>query len=174
MADYRLAHQCVGTGASAGARGGSRTGDKDDETEGEATQGNTRKEGKAKRSKRKGGDEKNGGRDQRDRRACYSFCMCPGGQIVPTSTDTAELCVNGMSFSKRSSAWANSGLVTTITEEDAAPFVSAPGREALAGLDFQRHIERKAAEMGGGNLVVPVQTAPDFIAGGADADTHKS
>jgi uncharacterized FAD-dependent dehydrogenase len=69
-----------------------------------------------------------------------------------------------MSFSKRSSAWANSGLVSTITEEDAAPF-AVPGREALAGLDFQRHIERKAAEMGGGNLVVPVQTAPDFIAG---------
>lgn len=44
-------------------------------------------------------------------------------------------------------------MVSTITEADAAPFVSGPGREALAGLDFQRHIERKAAEMGGGDLV---------------------
>jgi uncharacterized FAD-dependent dehydrogenase len=91
--------------------------------------------------------------------------MCPGGQIVPTSTNVEELCVNGMSFSKRSSAWANSGLVSTITEADAAPFVSGPDRAPLAGLDFQRYIERRAAEMGGGDLVVPVQTAPDFIAG---------
>jgi len=100
-------------------------------------------------------------------RACYSFCMCPGGQIVPTSTVPTELCVNGMSFSKRGSRWANSGLVSTITESDAAPFCTAPGREALAGLDFQRHIERKASEMGGGDLTVPVQTAPDFIEGKA-------
>lgn len=57
---------------------------------------------------------------------------------MPTSTDPAELCVNGMSFSKRSSAWANSGLVSTITAADAAPFAAGPGREALAGLDFQR------------------------------------
>jgi uncharacterized FAD-dependent dehydrogenase len=58
-------------------------------------------------------------------------------------------------------------LVSTITESDAAPFCAAPGREALAGLDFQRHIERKASEMGGGDLTVPVQTAPDFIEGKA-------
>lgn len=98
-------------------------------------------------------------------RACYSFCMCPGGQIVPTSTVPEELCVNGMSFSKRGSEWANSGLVSTITEADAMPFCAAPGREALAGLDFQRHIEREASRMGGGDLTVPVQTAPDFIEG---------
>lgn len=98
-------------------------------------------------------------------RACYSFCMCPGGQIVPTSTVPEELCVNGMSFSKRGSDWANSGLVSTITEADAMPFCAAPGREALAGLDFQRHIEREASRMGGGDLTVPVQTAPDFIEG---------
>ena len=91
--------------------------------------------------------------------------MCPGGQIVPTSTDPAELCVNGMSFSKRSSRWANSGLVSPVAEEDALPFLESPGREPLAGLDFQRHIERQAAIMGGGHLVAPVQTAPDFIAG---------
>ena len=45
------------------------------------------------------------------------------------------------------------------------PFCAAPGREALAGLDFQRHIEREASRMGGGDLTVPVQTAPDFIEG---------
>ena len=110
------------------------------------------------------GDASDGGSNPTGR-ACYSFCMCPGGQIVPTSTDPAELCVNGMSFSKRSSRWANSGLVSPVAEEDALPFLESPGREPLAGLDFQRHIERQAAIMGGGHLVAPVQTAPDFIAG---------
>jgi uncharacterized FAD-dependent dehydrogenase len=95
-------------------------------------------------------------------RACYSFCMCPGGQIVPTSTVEDELCINGMSFSKRSSKWANSGLVSTITEKDAMPFADA-GYEPLCGVAFQRHIEREAAIMGGGKLVVPVQTAEDFL-----------
>lgn len=95
-------------------------------------------------------------------RACYSFCMCPGGQIVPTSTTEDELCINGMSFSKRSSKWANSGLVSSISEKDAAPF-AVPGFEPLCGFAFQRHIEREAAIMGGGKLVVPVQTAEDFL-----------
>lgn len=95
-------------------------------------------------------------------RACYSFCMCPGGQIVPTSTTEDELCINGMSFSKRSSKWANSGLVSSISEKDAAPF-SVQGFEPLCGFAFQRHIEREAAIMGGGKLVVPVQTAEDFL-----------
>lgn len=95
-------------------------------------------------------------------RACYSFCMCPGGQIVPTSTVSEELCINGMSFSKRASKWANSGLVSTITEADAAPYAD-DGYEPLCGVAFQRHIEREAAVMGGGDLVVPVQIAEDFL-----------
>ena len=95
-------------------------------------------------------------------RACYSFCMCPGGQIVPTSTVEGELCINGMSFSKRASKWANSGLVSAISEADAAPFAEV-GYEPLCGVSFQRHIEREAAIMGGGSLVVPVQTAEDFL-----------
>ena len=95
-------------------------------------------------------------------RACYSFCMCPGGQIVPTSTTEDELCINGMSFSKRSSKWANSGLVSSISEADASPFAEV-GYEPLCGFAFQRHIEREAAVMGGGGLVVPVQTAEDFL-----------
>jgi uncharacterized FAD-dependent dehydrogenase len=124
-------------------------------------------------------------------RACYSFCMCPGGQIVPTSTNPKELCVNGMSFSKRNSEWANSGLVSSISFADAREFVDADRRDAretptgatetktndaspeillrdrsaLVGVDFQRLIERKAAVMGGGDLVVPVQTVPDFLEG---------
>lgn len=51
-------------------------------------------------------------------RGVYSFCMCPGGQIVPTSTTPDELCINGMSFSKRDSEWANSALVVGIQPHD--------------------------------------------------------
>jgi uncharacterized FAD-dependent dehydrogenase len=97
-------------------------------------------------------------------RPAYSFCMCPGGQVVPTSTREDELCVNGMSFSRRASPWANSGLVVPITPADYAPY-SVAGREALAGIDFQAAMERAAAIAGGGALVAPVQRVPDFLDG---------
>jgi uncharacterized FAD-dependent dehydrogenase len=103
------------------------------------------------------------------RRAAYSFCMCPGGQVVPTSTVESELCVNGMSFSRRQSPWANSGLVVPITPADYAPFAT-PGREALAGVAFQRAVERAAAVAGGGGLVAPAQRVPDFLAGTASQE----
>jgi uncharacterized FAD-dependent dehydrogenase len=98
-------------------------------------------------------------------RGVYSFCMCPGGQIVPASTNSSEICVNGMSFSKRDSQWANSALVVTVFPDDP---ILEPYREKfgiLAGLEFQRSMERRAAEMGGGDLTVPVQRVTDFIAG---------
>eukprot|EP00850_Spirogloea_muscicola_P011538 SM000072S21172 [mRNA] locus=s72:150725:155364:+ [translate_table: standard] len=96
-------------------------------------------------------------------RGCYSFCMCPGGQVVPTSINELELCVNGMSFSKRASKWANAALVVTVTQQDYEPFVAEWG--PLAGVAFQRAYEREAALRGGGKFVVPVQSVPDFLAG---------
>ena len=96
-------------------------------------------------------------------RGVYSFCMCPGGQIVPASTDPDEVCVNGMSFSRRDSRWANSALVVTVSPDDE---VLDPYREAhgvLAGLAFQRDMERRASQMGGGSLHVPVQRLTDFL-----------
>ena len=152
VADYRLAHQSEDASDA-------------EENVSEAPAAANPSSASGKRSSKKRSTK------QRSTRACYSFCMCPGGQIVPTSTDPLELCVNGMSFSKRGSPWANSGLVATVTASDAAPFATAPGREALVGLDFQRHVERAAAAMGGGDLVVPVQTAPDFLAGRASDAT---
>jgi uncharacterized FAD-dependent dehydrogenase len=56
--------------------------------------------------------------DGKQCRGVYSFCMCPGGQIVPASTNPDEVCVNGMSFSRRDSFWANSALVVTVSEDD--------------------------------------------------------
>ncbi|OVA07952.1 Pyridine nucleotide-disulfide oxidoreductase [Macleaya cordata] len=93
-------------------------------------------------------------------RSCYSFCMCPGGQVVLTSTNQSELCINGMSFSRRSSRWANAALVVTVTSKD---FDSLQFHGPLAGVEFQREFERRAAIMGGGNFVVPAQTVADFL-----------
>ena len=106
-------------------------------------------------------------------RACYSFCMCPGGQIVPTSVKEDELCINGMSFSQRQSKWANSALVVNVTPEDMVPL---GGDGPLRGVAWQQHHERLAAAMGGGNLTCPVQRATDYMTGTLsepDADTGK-
>ncbi|KAK9697443.1 hypothetical protein RND81_08G038000 [Saponaria officinalis] len=93
-------------------------------------------------------------------RGCYSFCMCPGGQVVLTSTNPSELCINGMSFSRRSSNWANAALVVTVSSKD---FEHLNLLGPLSGVAFQRELEQRAALMGGGNFVVPVQTATNFL-----------
>jgi len=97
-------------------------------------------------------------------RGAYSFCMCPGGQIVPASTNPDEVCVNGMSFSKRDSVWANSALVVTVAPDDPVLDEYRSKHGVLAGIAFQREMERAASKMGGGNLTVPVQRLTDFIA----------
>ncbi|CAM6089404.1 unnamed protein product [Calypogeia fissa] len=94
-------------------------------------------------------------------RGCFSFCMCPGGQVVPTSTSSSELCINGMSFSNRSSKWANAAIVVSVSEPDFSTLVSNSG--PLTGVAFQRVIEQEAAVRGGGNFVVPAQTVTDFL-----------
>ncbi|PON99348.1 FAD/NAD(P)-binding domain containing protein [Trema orientale] len=95
-------------------------------------------------------------------RSCYSFCMCPGGQVVLTSTNPSEICINGMSFSRRASKWANAALVVTVSTKD---FESLNFHGHLAGVEFQREFERRAAILGGGNFVVPVQRVTDFLDG---------
>lgn len=70
-----------------------------------------------------------------DVRGVYSFCMCPGGQIVPTSTSPEELCINGMSFSRRHSPWANSALVVGVLPGDWQHLEAQHG--PLAGVELQ-------------------------------------
>ncbi|KAL6909994.1 hypothetical protein ACP4OV_001252 [Aristida adscensionis] len=106
------------------------------------------------------GDSESGVDIAEQSRSCYSFCMCPGGQVVLTSTNPSELCINGMSFSRRASKWANSALVVTVSSDDFKPFQS---HGPLAGVEFQREFERRAATMGGGGFVVPAQRVTDFI-----------
>lgn len=92
-------------------------------------------------------------------RGVYSFCMCPGGFIVPASTAKGEMVVNGMSASKRNSPFANSGFVTEIREEDLIDFKKYG---ALAGLEFQASFEELAYKNGGGGLISPAQCLNDF------------
>jgi uncharacterized protein len=97
-----------------------------------------------------------------DGRGVFSFCMCPGGFIVPASTDPDGLVVNGMSLSRRSSRFANSGLVVAIELEDLA---RSGHRGLFAGLELQRTLERAAYAAGGGKLRAPATRVSDFLAG---------
>lgn len=96
-------------------------------------------------------------------RGVHSFCMCPGGFIVPAATENDEVVVNGMSLSRRDSPFANSGLVVTIEPEDTAPWQETHG--VLAGVAYQKELEQLAKTSGGGGQVAPAQIVPDFMAG---------
>ena len=111
-------------------------------------------------------DKAKDGTTNNSTRGVYSFCMCPGGQIVPSSTVPEELCVNGMSFSQRDAPFANSALVVTVNVDDPilTPYTKTHGR-VMAGVAFQRDMEQKAALLGGGNWTVPVQRMTDFCQG---------
>jgi uncharacterized FAD-dependent dehydrogenase len=97
---------------------------------------------------------------QVEMKGVFSFCMCPGGLIVPASTAPAELVVNGMSLSRRDSPFANAG---TVVEIDEAYLDSHGYSGPLRGLDFQRHIERSFWEHGSGNQSAPAQRLTDFV-----------
>ena len=105
-------------------------------------------------------------------RGVYSFCMCPGGFIVPAMTDAAHSGVNGMSPSGRTSPYANSGLVTEVRESDYAHLVEEWG--PLAGLRFQELFEEEARRQGGDRQVAPAQRVADFVAGKASTGLPKT
>lgn len=95
-------------------------------------------------------------------RGVYSFCMCPGGYVVNASSEEGHLAINGMSYSKRDGKNANSAIIVTVTPDD------FPGDGALAGIRFQRDLEKKAYELGNGK--VPQQLFCDFEAGKLSED----
>ncbi|PSB25533.1 NAD(P)/FAD-dependent oxidoreductase [Stenomitos frigidus] len=90
-------------------------------------------------------------------RSVYSFCMCPGGQVVAATSELGRVVTNGMSQYERSGKNANSGIVVGITPED------YPG-SPLAGIDLQRSLEARAFELGGGTYEAPGQLIGDFLA----------
>ena len=101
-------------------------------------------------------------------RGVHSFCMCPGGWIVPAATANDEVVVNGMSLSRRDSPFANSGLITTVEPEDLPGFFHQYGM--LGGMEFQKSLERAAKTAGGGGQTAPAQQVGDFLAGRLSAE----
>jgi len=114
-------------------------------------------------------------------RGVYSFCMCPGGFVVPASTESSRVVVNGMSLSRRDSPFANAGLVVQLEPEDwcgergtawgwpelvGGPVPEHPADDPLFGTRLQRALERRAAAAGGGGNRAPSQRADLFVEGG--------
>ena len=99
---------------------------------------------------------------QVDLAGVFSFCMCPGGLIVPAATAPAELVVNGMSLSRRDSPFANAG---TVVEIDQALITSKGYNGVLGGMNFQRDTERVIWHHGSGDQAAPAQRLTDFVKG---------
>lgn len=89
-------------------------------------------------------------------RACYSFCMCPGGTVVAAASEEGKVVTNGMSLYRRDSGVANSALVVNVTADDV-------GEGPLAGIEFQRRYESLAYSAGGGTYCAPAQTVGNFL-----------
>ena len=96
-------------------------------------------------------------------RGVYSFCMCPGGFIVPAATANGEVVVNGMSPSKRNNPFANSGIVVEINVDKDLPKYEHFG--VLKGLEYQKDLERLAFTSGGRTQTAPAQRLTDFVEG---------
>ncbi len=103
-------------------------------------------------------------------RGVYSFCMCPGGFIVPAATSPGEVVVNGMSPSKRNNLFANSGIVVAIDTDLDIPKYEQFG--VLKGLEYQKDLERLAFTAGGRSQAAPAQRLTDFVEGRLSADLN--
>lgn len=106
---------------------------------------------------------------QVDGRGVYSFCMCPGGFVIPAATDKEQIVVNGMSPSNRGTAWSNSGMVVEIHPED----VGAPS-DPLSVMRFQEKVEKDCWLNGNMRQTAPAQRMADFVNGRLSADLPKS
>ncbi len=108
---------------------------------------------------------------QVEERGVYSFCMCPGGVVVPAASGQNQLVVNGMSSSTRGSKWANSGMVVEVRPED-LPDYSQYG--ALAVMRFQEEMERQTFVNGNSKQTAPAQRMKDFVEGKMSTDLPAS
>lgn len=93
----------------------------------------------------------------KDQKGVYTFCMCPGGWVVPAASEEGAVVVNGMSEYNRDRVNANSALLVTVNEKDFG------SDHPLAGIQYQRDLEKKAYELGGKNYNAPIQKVEDFI-----------
>jgi len=113
----------------------------------------------ASHSKLKGADYKLTYTSEKSGRAVYSFCMCPGGQVVGAASEEGRVAINGMSEYKRDKSNANSAIVVSVGPKDFA------SDDPLSGIEFQRHYEALAYQIGGANYNAPVQLVGDFLKG---------
>jgi uncharacterized FAD-dependent dehydrogenase len=105
---------------------------------------------------------------QVDGRGVYSFCMCPGGFVIPAATDKQQIVVNGMSPASRGTAWSNSGMVVEVRPED------VEGEDALSMMRFQEQLEKACWQQGNMNQTAPAQRMSDFVNGKLSYDLPKS
>lgn len=105
---------------------------------------------------------------QVDGRGVYSFCMCPGGFVIPAATDPQQIVVNGMSPSNRGTQWSNSGMVVETRPED------VEGEGALKMMHFQEELERVCWQQGNMRQTAPAQRMADFVNGRLSYDLPKS
>lgn len=101
-------------------------------------------------------------------RGIWTFCMCPGGHLLPTQAQEGHLAINGMSYQSRNSGYANAAVVVNVLRED---FYKG---HPLDGMHFQAKLERQAYELGGGSYHAPAQRLNDFIASRASQGELKS
>lgn len=106
-----------------------------------------------------------------DQRGVYSFCMCPGGVVVPAATGPGQQVVNGMSASGRNTPWANSAMVTSVGE---AELMYMKYQGLFAGMEFQEALEKRAWEEGGCKLHAPAQVLTDFLNGKSSRQLPRS
>lgn len=105
--------------------------------------------------------------DRLSKRGIYTFCMCPGGRIINSSSEPSRLCVNGMSYSSRNLPHSNAAFVISFNDSD---FKHDP----LSGINFQEQIEEKAYTIGGGNFIAPAQRITSFLTDRLDNDLPRS
>ena len=105
---------------------------------------------------------------QVDGRGMYSFCMCPGGFVIPAATDKEQIVVNGMSPANRGTAWSNSGMVVEVRPED------VEGDDCLAMMRFQEELEKACWQQGNMKQTAPAQRMADFVNGRLSYDLPKS
>ena len=105
---------------------------------------------------------------QVDGRGVYSFCMCPGGFVIPAATDKRQIVVNGMSPSNRGGQWSNSGMVVEVRAED------VEGADALRVMNYQQQLEEACWQQGNMKQTAPAQRMADFVNKRLSYDLPKS
>ena len=107
-------------------------------------------------------------------RGVYSFCMCPGGFVIPAATDKQQIVVNGMSPSNRGTAWSNSGMVVEVRPEDIANNQYPITNNPLCVMHFQEELEKMCWQQGNMKQTAPAQRMADFVNGKLSYDLPKS